>query len=145
MLHLAAVDVNDEPEAVAVVRPPAEKFDARAINRKAVAAWPILFHMLVDLRGSPSGEIRALNPSLAPIDPNRARPADQRRLTEFSGVSHWENADGSGPGAWHTRAPGGGGGKDVISLIQWLATDCDRRVAADYLKSLCDRIAVVNK
>jgi hypothetical protein len=137
--------VDDEPAAAsapAPVRPPADKFDARAVNRAAIAAWPLLFHMLVDLRGYPGGDIRRLNPSLAPIDPNKPRPADQRRLTEFSGCSPWENEDGSGPGAWNSRASGASG-KDVVSLIQWLATDCERRVAADYLKSLCDRIVVV--
>jgi hypothetical protein len=144
-LHLATPIVDDEPAAPhAPARPPADKFDARSINRAAVKSFPTLFHYLVDLKGFPGGDIRRLNPALKPIDPNRARPADQRRLTEFSGCSPWDNEDGSGPGAWHSRATGASG-RDVISLIQWLATDCDRRVAADYLKSLCDRMVELPK
>jgi hypothetical protein len=144
-LHLAAPIVEDEPVAAsAPALPPADKFDARSINRAAVKNFSTLFHYLVDLKGFPGGDIRRLNPALKPIDPNRARPADQRRLTEFSGCSAWENEDGSGPGALHIRATGASG-RDAISLIQWLATDCDRRVAADYLKSLCDRLVEIAK
>jgi hypothetical protein len=94
--------VGDQPVAVAVASPPADKFDARSINRKAVAAWPILFHMLVDIRGFPNGDIWALNPANPPIDPNRRRQ-DGPRLVAFSGVNYWENEDGSGPGAWTNR------------------------------------------
>jgi hypothetical protein len=140
---LNLVVLDDEPVA-APPPPPADKFDARSINRAAVKHFSVIFHMLVDLRGFPGGDIRRLNPALMPIDPNHARPADQRRLTEFSGLTPWENEDGSGPGAWYSRATGASG-RDVISLIQWLATDCERRVAADYLKSLTDRCVELPK
>lgn len=132
--------IDDAPKAVAIVRPPAEKFDARSINRKAVAAWAVIYHLLVDLRGFPSGEIRALNPANAPRDPNKGRPQDGPRLTEFSGPDYREE-DG-GPGGWVCRG-NGASGPDAISLVQYLAGGCDRRVAADYLGRLVDRIAIV--
>jgi hypothetical protein len=90
-------------------------FDAREINRKAVKHWSTLYHFLVDMRGRALGEVRGLNPANAPLDPNRARPVGEPRLSEFSGVSHWENDDGSGPGSWVCRS-NGASGRDVIEL-----------------------------
>jgi hypothetical protein len=124
-------------------RPTADKFDAREINRKAVKHWSILYWCLVDFRGRPLGEIRALNPANEPLVPGGVRPRGLPQLTEFSGVSHWENADGSGPGSWHCRSTGASG-PDAISVVQFLAGEgCERRVAADFLRRLVDRIAVV--
>ena len=121
---------------------PSDPFDARAINRKAVRGFSILYHCLVDMRGRPLGAVRALNPANAPLDPNKARPHGEPRLSEFSGVNHWENKDGSGPGSWFC-ASNGASGPDVISLVQYLAGGCDRRVAADFLKGLTDRLVEI--
>jgi hypothetical protein len=139
-LMLARLEiVADEPEAVAVVRPPADKFDTRSVNRKAVQHWGTVYHLLVDLRGFPSGEIRALNSANPPLDPNKGRQQTGPRLTEFGGVSFFPNEDGSGPGAWHCRG-NGARGKDIVELVQFLAGGCERRLAADYLKRLTDRL-----
>jgi hypothetical protein len=117
-------------------------FDARSVNRAAVANWQTIYHHLVGLDGRPVGDILRLDPNYVPRDPGRARPPGERRISEMSGPSPYANEDGSGPGAWVMRG-NGANGPDVISLIQWLARDCDRRVAADFLKSLTDRLVEV--
>jgi hypothetical protein len=91
-------------------------FEARSVNRACVKHWGTVFHMLVDLRGFPSGEIRALNPANAPRDPNKGRPQDGPRLTEFSGPDYRE--DDGGPGGWVCRG-NGASGPDCISLVQY--------------------------
>jgi hypothetical protein len=96
----------------------ADKFDAREINRKAVKHWSTLYHCLVDMHFRPLGDIRRLNPASAPLDPNKARPHGLPQLSEFSGVNHWPNDDGSGPGSWVCRS-NGASGPDVISLLHF--------------------------
>jgi hypothetical protein len=118
-------------------RPTADKFDSREINRKAVASWSTVYHMLVDLRGFPNGDIRRLNPADAPLDPNKGRQQDGPRLLTLSGPSPY-GIDG-GPGAWVCRG-NGASGPDVISMIEYLSGGADRRICADYLKSLTDRL-----
>jgi hypothetical protein len=99
-----------------------------------------LYHYLVGMHGRPGGEIRALNPANAPLDPNRARPHGLPQLKEFRGPSPYDT-DGS-VGSWvdvGTGAPG----KDVISLIEYLSGGADRRICADYLGRLVDRLVEV--
>jgi hypothetical protein len=137
MLAISPV-IDDEPAAPAAPAATLAKkpgFDARSVNRKAVALWGTVFHMLIDLRGFPSGEIRALNPANAPLDPNRGRQQHGPRLVEFSGPDCRE--DDGGPGGWVCRG-NGASGPDCISLVQYLSGGCDRRVAGDYLKSVTD-------
>jgi hypothetical protein len=143
---MLAIKLIDDAPAAPAARPPvvdkptaADKFDARSINRAACKNFHILYHMIADLRGFPNGEIWRLNPSNPQIDPSRGRRQDGPRLACFSGVDHW-NEDG--PGAWECRG-NGASGRDCISLIQYLSNGCERRVAADYLKSLVDRIVEV--
>lgn len=123
---------------------PAQTFDAREINRKAVQGWHVIYHHLVSMHGRPLAAVRDLNPANAPLDPGRARPHNEPRLSELSGPSPWPNADGSGPGAWQNRSTGEAG-PDVISLVQFLAGEgCDRRVAGHFLKGLTDRLVTVD-
>jgi len=119
----------------------ADRFDAREINRKAVKHWPTIRHMIVDMHGRPLGEVRALNPANPPLDPGRARPHGLPQLREMRGPSPFETG-GSGPGDWCDLGTGASG-PDVISLIVHLSGGCDRRVAADYLAGLVDRLIEV--
>jgi hypothetical protein len=138
--------IDDEPAASAALSSALAKkpgFDAREINRKAVKHWSTLRHMLVDMHGRPGGEIWALNPANQPLEPGRARPHGLPQLKEFRGPSPYEK-EGSGPGEWADVGTGASG-PDVISILQHLAGGCDRRVAADYLKSLTDRIVEIAK
>jgi hypothetical protein len=121
---------------------PAQTFDARAINRKAVKHWSALYHCLVDMHGRALRDVRALNHANAPVEPGRPRPHAEPKLIELMGPSPWPNDDGSGPGSWVSRG-NGAHGPDVVSLVQHLAGGCDYRVAADFLKSLTDRIVEI--
>jgi hypothetical protein len=128
--------VADEP--VAAPARPADKFDTRAISRAAVRHWSVLRSWLVNFKGVPSGEILRLNPSYkSPTDPSIVR-RDLPRLVELQGPSTME-VDGS-VGAWHCRGGSGASGKDPIAMIEYLSQGADRRVCAEYLKSLTDRI-----
>jgi hypothetical protein len=137
------------PGEVVFTAPYVEQIDGRSYGYEDELArirqlwaqhWQTVYHMLVDLRGFPSAEIRALNPANAPLDPNRGRQQTGPRLVEFSGPDYRE--DDGGPGGWVCRG-NGASGPDCISLVQYLSGGCDRRVAADYLGRLVDRIAIV--
>jgi hypothetical protein len=139
MLAISPI-IDDEPAVSAAPAPKLDRragYDERAINRACIKHWATVYHMLVDLRGFPSGEIRALLPSNAPLDPNRGRQQTGPRIVELSGPDYRE--DDGGPGGWVCRG-NGASGPDCISLVQYLSGGCDRRVAGDYLKSLTDRL-----
>jgi hypothetical protein len=138
-LSLVAPIVDDEPVARAS-KTAADKFDCRAVNRRAVALWPHLRAHIVGIKGQPLGDVLRLNPNYVERDPGRARPAGGPQLKEFRGPGSDER-DG-GPGAWRDIGTGEGG-PDLVSLIQYLSNGCERRVAADFLKSLCDRMVVI--
>jgi hypothetical protein len=126
---LAIKLIDDEPAAPAALAATIAKkpgFDARKINRKAVKHWATLRHMMVDMHGRPGGEIRALNPANAPLEPGRARPHGLPQLREMRGPSPYE-VDGSGPGDWVDLGTGARG-RDVIDLIIYLSGGADRRL-----------------
>lgn len=83
MLNLTA-PLDDELSAPsgAAAKP---GFDAREINRKAVANWQTIFHHLVGLDGRAVGDILRLDPNYVPRDPGRARPPGERRISGLSG------------------------------------------------------------
>jgi hypothetical protein len=139
MLHLAAVDVADE--AVAPAAPVLDKaeIDRREINRRAVKYWSTIHSMIFDWYGRPLG-LASINPNFKPNPDGHVRYGE-RKLTEFSGLSPWPNADGSGPGAWYSRATGEKG-HDAISLIEHYG-ECDRKTATTFLKGLLDRLVEI--
>ena len=128
-----------DDEAPAVLAK-ADKFDLRAINRRAVALWPSLHDHIVGLNGRPLGDVLRLNPAYVAQDPGRARPPGSPQLKEFRGPSSYER-DG-GPGAWRDLGTGKSG-QDLVSLIEYLSDGADRRVCADFLSRLCDRMVVL--
>ena len=141
MLAISPI-VDDEPPASAATAPKLDKpakYDARAINRRAVQLWPVLRDHIVGLKGFPVGDICRLSPAYIAQDPGRARPPGSPQLKEFRGPSPHEN-DG-GPGAWRDLGTGASG-PDLISLIEFLG-QTDRRTAADFLERLCGRMVVL--
>jgi hypothetical protein len=144
MLHLASIADADEPVATVAPAPVLDKaaIDRREINRRAVKYWQSTIHsMIFDWHGRPLGLSR-INPNFKPNPEGYVRYGE-RKLTEFSGLDHRENADGSGPGAWYSRASGASG-HDVISLIEHYG-ECDRKTATTFLKELTDRCVVIAK
>jgi hypothetical protein len=119
---------------------PTPTFDCRAICRKTVQHWGVIRFLILDLHGRAVGEVRALNPANAPIEPGKARPRNEPQFKEFRGPSPYEK-DGA-VGAWLDGGTGASG-PDAVSIIEYLSGGCDRRVAADYLKRLTDRMVEV--
>jgi hypothetical protein len=119
---------------------PNSGFDCRDINRRAVALWASIRDHIVGLNGRPLGDVARLNPNYVPQDPGRARAPGGPQLKEFRGPSPYE-IDG-GPGAWRDVGTGQSG-PDLVSLIEYLSGGCERRDAANFLKSLCDRMVVL--
>jgi|SRR5580700_2800676 hypothetical protein len=119
---------------------PNSGYDARAVNRAAVALWPVIRDHIVGLNGRPVGDVIRLNSANVLPEPGRARPHGSPQLREFRGPSPYE--DDGGPGAWRDLGTGQSG-PDLVSLIVYLSGDADRRVCADFLKSLCDRMVVI--
>jgi hypothetical protein len=104
------------------------------INAKAVRYWSLIFHECFDLRGRPLACVVRLGNPDAIIDVNKRRP-DGPRLVHFQGPGI--------TGSWSNLGPPGASGTDLLELIQWASGGCDRRVAGDFLRSLCDRIVSV--
>jgi hypothetical protein len=119
---------------------PNSGFDCRAVNRAAVALWPVIRDHIVGLNGRPLGDVIRLNPANVLPEPGRVRPHNSPQLREFRGPSPHESA--GGPGAWQDLGTGASG-PDLVSLIQHLSGGCDHRVGADFLSRLCDRMVVL--
>jgi hypothetical protein len=104
--------------------------DYRAINRKACRHWRVTHAHLLTLHGHIVGSVLAeLNPAAAARRAEKREPP--RRLVHFKideSSGRWSNI-GSGDS-----------GEDVISIVQWLAYDCPRQDAAEWLHDLCSRI-----
>ena len=109
-----------------------DRIDFRALNAKAIKHWDILFFMLVDLHGHPTGEVQRLGNAGIVINPERPR-SDGPRLLEFRGPGR--------EGSWHCLG-NGASGSDIVSLVEYLS-ECSRPVAADFLKRLTDRIVEI--
>jgi hypothetical protein len=130
---------GDEPVA-APARAPAKPagLDVRAITRKALKHWPVVYNQLVEMHGWPIGGVAALNPNYKPSPNGRIRGAIGPRLVGFRGPDYREET----LGAWHCLDNGASGGS-LVELIQYLSGGCDRRIATDYLRNLVDRIVEV--
>jgi hypothetical protein len=139
MLNARMVE-DDEPAASAPVVDKAT-LDRRALQRKAMKHFAIIRGYIFDRYGRPTGPA-TLDPNWK-ASPNGEKWPDQVRVTELSGPSPWENADGSGPGAWVSRGTGAAG-PDLISLVEHLGS-CDRKTATDWLRNLVDRCAEIQK
>jgi hypothetical protein len=143
-LNLAIV-ADDEPLAVPEV--PAKKadkaaIDRRAINRRAVKYFPAIRHLIVDMHGRPLWDVARLSPNYDPQGrADGQRRQGEPRLNMFRGPSSQENADGSGPGAWHDIGTGQSG-RDLISLVEYLG-ECSRERATLFLRDLTSRLAEV--
>jgi hypothetical protein len=111
-------------------------FDAREINRAAIRHWPTICHMIFDFHGRALGEVQKLNPNYVAQEPGRRRHGAPR-LVEFRMSFSWPNE-----GSWYCRGPGGARGEDPIDLVAYLG-ECDRRTAAEWLRSLCSRMVEV--
>lgn len=135
-LNLAIV--ADEP-AAPVRAVPAERYDERDIERKAIKFWPLLHHELVDRYGRPYPEVRRLtDPGVAAQPNGRLRSADGPSISEFHGFDPLT-------GAWFAVGSGARG-EGAISVVQYLAgPGCERRKAAEFLRSLVDRVAVYER
>jgi hypothetical protein len=137
MLAISPV-LDDETAAPVAKAARTSGYDARDLTRRALKAWPTIRGIVTDYQGFPVGEIWALNPSNAPIDPNRGMRRDGPRLLEFSGPDYRED----NLGAWRCLG-NGASGKDLVELIQYLAGGCERRAAADYLRSIVERVVEI--
>jgi len=111
--------IDDEPAASAAPAPELDRaaIDRREINLRCVKYWSNIYPMLFDQRGKPFG-CAHLNPNYKPNPDGQVRHGEPR-LAEFSGVSYWENEDGSGPGAWSNRSTGA----SVGSFALWWTYD----------------------
>lgn len=140
MLNARMVE-DDGP--VAAPAPVVDKatLDRRKINRLGMKHFSIIRGHFFDRYGRPTGPA-ALDPTWK-ASPNGEKWPDQVRVTELSGPSPFENADGSGPGAWVSRGTGASG-SDLISLVEHLGS-CDRKAATDWLRNLVDRCAEIQK
>jgi hypothetical protein len=142
MLHLAAVDVDDEQAAPAAQRAKAAGYDERAIGRACVRHWDVVQHHLFDWKGLPTSDVQRLNPANKPIDHNRGRPygvPDPRpRLIEFRGPDHRPDT----LGAWNSLG-NGAKGDSLIDLVIFLSGGCERRAAGEFLRDIAARIVEV--
>jgi hypothetical protein len=113
---------------------PTQTFDAREINRKALKHWATIQHMIFDFHGRALGEVARLNPNyVEPKDPSRRRDGAPR-VTELRMSFAYPNE-----GKWHCLGGTGASGEDPIDIVAFLG-QCERRIAAEWLRSLCNRM-----
>ena len=147
MLHLATV-ADDEPGAPIEAKAPRSAakpgpYDARELSRKAVASWGLISPHLYDRRGFAHEDIRRLGPDFKGYDPSRQRPDGWPRVVGLHGPSSYD-ANGN-TGAWVCTGyeSGGARGDDVVALLVFLSGGASRRVFAEWLSDLLDRLVVV--
>jgi hypothetical protein len=115
---------------------PTQTFDAREINRKALRHWATIQHMIFDFHGRPLGEVQRLNPNYVPREPGRRR-VGAPRVTQLRMSFAWPDE-----GKWSCLGLPSASGEDPIDLVAYLG-ECDRRTAAEWLRSLCSRLVDV--
>lgn len=93
---------------------PGERREAK-INRKAAANFAALHTRLVSLKGHPTAYVRALNEAAGEFP----------RLNQFRLISEH--------GGW-INLGSGARGDTVIDFLVWLAGDCERSKAVDFLE-----------
>jgi hypothetical protein len=143
MLHMQMVDDESVAPIAANRATAAEPFDARELSRRAVAAWGLISPHLYCRRGFAHDDIRRLGPNFKPYDPSRARPDGWPRVVGLHGPSPYD-ANGS-TGSWTCTGyeSGGAHGDDVVDLLVFLTGGASRRVAAEALSGLLDRVVTV--
>jgi hypothetical protein len=107
--------------------------DYRSVHAKALRCFNILFPMLVDLHGFPTGAVRCLTDRDYDRTPAKRRGAP--RLVEFQGPG-WD-------GSWHCRGGDGAQGQDLFDLVIYLSGGCDRRAAGELLAHLVSRLVEI--
>jgi hypothetical protein len=138
MLHLAAIP-DDEPIAAPVLDK--ATLDRRKINRLAIKHWQVVKPYLYDIRGYATGPA-SLDKTWKP-NPNGERRAGRPSVGGLMGPSPFENADGTGPGAWVCHS-NGASGVDIISLVMHLG-NTNKNTATFWLRDLLDRCAEIQK
>jgi hypothetical protein len=140
---LAIRPAEDEPIAAPapVPAPTKSDLDRRKINRLAMKHWQIVKPYLYDIRGHATGPA-SLDRTWKP-NPNGERRPDRPQVGGLMGPAPYENADGSGPGAWRCHS-NGKAGPDIISLVEYLG-NTDRSTATYWLKDLVERCAEIAK
>lgn len=108
--------------------------NSRQIERLALKHWSTLRHMLFDFYGRPLSEVARLNPNYVPHDPARRRH-NAPRLVELRGPSPYD-------GSWFCVGGTGATGVGIIAMVQYLG-ECDWRPAAEFLRDLTGRLAIV--
>jgi hypothetical protein len=134
-------DDGDEPVAPKKAAAP-EPFDARDLSRRAVAAWGLIAPHLYDRRGFANDDLRRLGPDYVPLDPSRPRPAGWPRVVGLHGPSPFDARGKTGAWVCIGYESGGAHGDDVVDLVVFLSGGASRRVAADALSALLDRVVI---
>jgi hypothetical protein len=116
------------------VTAPSNPLDYRAIARRSAKHWQGVIHPhLTDLHGRILvGALTELNPTVAA----KLRDSHQKPTRK---LEHFTIGEG---GAWR-NVGSGHSGETIIELVQFLAYDCDRRAAAEWLDALTSRIVEV--
>jgi hypothetical protein len=114
---------------------PNSPLDCREITRAALKHWATIQHMIFDFHGRPLGEV-ARHPDYVRQDPGRPRRHGAPRVTELRMSFAYPNE-----GQWHCLS-NGTSGDDPIDLVAFLG-ECDRRTAAEWLRSVCNRMVEV--
>lgn len=117
-----------------VVTKPSKPIDARSVNARACRHFRTVHAHLVDLRGRVvAGVLMELNPEAAKRRCAGERP---RRLEHFKLIDEQT-------GSWR-NVGSGSSGESIIELVMWLAHDCDRHAALEWLDSLTSRIVAIS-
>jgi hypothetical protein len=116
-------------------------YDARDLSRRACQNFSIVYRELVDWRGYARNHVRRLGPNYAEPDPNnRNRPAGWPRLLGLHGPVAYDREGNTG--SWFC-SDNGARGDDVVDLVVYLTGGASRRVAAEALADILDRIVTV--
>ena len=142
MLDTPSFDAPAAPAAPAPKLDRRAKYDEREINRACIRHWEVVRFWLADWKGKPTADVRRLNPTNTPLDPNRGRPYGvpdvSPRLIEFRGPDYRPDI----LGAWDSLG-NGAKGDCLIDLVVYLSGGCDRRVAGEFLRDLVAKIVEV--
>jgi hypothetical protein len=118
-------------------------YDARDLSRRAVANWSIVYRELVDWRGWAHNHVRALGPNFKPYEPGRQRPDGWPRLAGLKGPVAFDAKGNTGSWFCVGHEAAGAHGDDVVDLVVYLSGGASRRVCAEFLSDLLDRVVVV--
>jgi hypothetical protein len=142
--RFAPIADDAEPAPAPVVAPKLEPFDARDLSRRAVAAWGLIAPHLYCRRGFAHDDIRRLGPNYTAPNPNdRGRPEGWPRVVGLHGPSPYDALGRTGSWLCVGYESGGARGDDLVDLVVFLSGGASRRVCAQWLGALLDRVVVV--